>query len=75
MIAYRLVCVKRKVRGSRFEVPGSRFENEEAEQIHNLLAEGDEVYMKMGETFFAHRFGQLRDKFGTSWMVVRSKMG
>ena len=56
-------------------MPGSRFENEEAEQIHNLLAEGDEVYMKMGETFFAHRFGQLRDKFGTSWMVIRSKMG
>ena len=59
----------------KFEVPGSRFENEEAERIYNLLAEGDEVYMKMGETFFAHRFGQLRDKFGTSWMVVRSKMG
>jgi uncharacterized glyoxalase superfamily protein PhnB len=30
--------------------------------------------MKMGETFFAHRFGQLRDKFGTSWMVIRSKV-
>lgn len=56
-------------------MPGSRFENEEAERIYNLLAEGGEVYMKMGETFFAHRFGQLRDKFGTSWMVVRSKMG
>jgi PhnB protein len=49
--------------------------NEEAERIYNLLAEGGEVYMKMGETFFAHRFGQLRDKFGTSWMVIRSKMG
>ena len=21
-----------------------------------------------------HRFGQLRDKFGTSWMVIRSKV-
>ena len=47
--------------------------NEEAERIYNLLADGGEVYMKMEETFFAHRFGQLRDKFGTSWMVIRSK--
>src|ERR1017187_7394714 len=27
IISYQLVCVKGKVRGSRFEVPGSRFEN------------------------------------------------
>jgi PhnB protein len=47
--------------------------NEEAERIYNLLADGGEVYMKMGETFFAHRFGQLRDKFGTSWMIIHEK--
>jgi PhnB protein len=47
--------------------------SEEAERIYNLLADGGEVYMKMGETFFAHRFGQLRDKFGTSWMVIHEK--
>ena len=49
--------------------------NQEAERIYALLAEGGEVYMEMGETFFAHRFGQLRDKFGVSWMVIHSKMG
>jgi PhnB protein len=47
--------------------------SEEAERIYDLLADGGEVYMKMGETFFAHRFGQLRDKFGTSWMVIHEK--
>jgi PhnB protein len=47
--------------------------SEEAERIYNLLAEGGEVFMKMGETFFAHRFGQLRDKFGTSWMIIHEK--
>jgi uncharacterized glyoxalase superfamily protein PhnB len=26
--------------------------------------------MQMEETFFATRFGQLRDKFGTSWMIL-----
>ena len=49
--------------------------DEEAERVYALLVDGGEVYMKMGETFFAHRFGQLRDKFGTNWMVIRSKMG
>ena len=47
--------------------------SEEAERIYTLLAGGGEVYMKMGETFFANRFGQLRDKFGTSWMVIHEK--
>jgi PhnB protein len=47
--------------------------SEEAERIYALLADGGEVYMKMGETFFAHRFGQLRDKFGTSWMVIHER--
>jgi PhnB protein len=29
--------------------------------------------MPMEETFFATRFGQLRDKFGTSWMILALK--
>jgi PhnB protein len=48
--------------------------NEEAERIYAALAEGGEVFMKMGETFFAHRFGQLRDKFGVNWMIVHEKV-
>jgi PhnB protein len=47
--------------------------NEEAERIHNLLADGGEIFMPMEETFFAHRFSMLRDKFGTSWMVIYEK--
>jgi PhnB protein len=47
--------------------------SEEAERIYAVLEEGGEVFMKMGETFFAHRFGQLRDKFGTSWMIIHEK--
>jgi PhnB protein len=45
----------------------------EAERIYGLLAEGGQIFMKMGETFFAHRFGMLRDKFGTSWMVIHER--
>jgi PhnB protein len=47
--------------------------NEEAERIYNVLTEGGEVFMPMGEMFFAHRFGQFRDKFGINWMVIHEK--
>jgi PhnB protein len=36
----------------------------EAERIFSALSEGGEVFMPMQETFFATRFGQLRDRFG-----------
>lgn len=47
--------------------------SEEAERVHALLADGGEVFMPMQETFFAHRFSMLRDRFGTSWMVLHSR--
>jgi PhnB protein len=47
--------------------------NEEAERIYNALTEGGEVFIPMGEQFFAHRFGQFRDKFGINWMVLHEK--
>lgn len=43
---------------------------EEAERIYAALKEGGEVFMKMEETFFAKRFAMLRDRFGTSWMLL-----
>lgn len=45
----------------------------EAEHIYKILTDGGEVYMPMQETFFATKFGQFRDKFGTSWMVIHEK--
>ena len=47
--------------------------NEEAERIYAALADGGEVFMAIGETFFAHRFGQLRDRFGINWMILHQK--
>src|SRR3954465_9428378 len=41
---------------------------EDAERIYTLLSEGGEIFMPIEETFFAHRFAMLRDRFGTSWM-------
>jgi len=43
---------------------------EETERIYGLLSDGGEIFMKMEQTFFAKRFAMLRDKFGTSWMLL-----
>ena len=40
-----------------------------AERIFAGLAEGGKVDMQLAETFWAHRFGMLRDRFGIPWMV------
>ena len=45
----------------------------DAERLFALLAEGGEVFMPLQETFFATRFAQLRDRFGTSWMLIHEK--
>lgn len=47
--------------------------NEEAERVYKVLSEGGEIFMPMGETFFAHRFAQLRDRFGIAWMVIHER--
>jgi PhnB protein len=46
---------------------------EEAERIYGLLSDGGEIFMPMQETFFAFRFAMLRDKFGTSWMILNER--
>jgi PhnB protein len=47
--------------------------SEEAERIYGLLKEGGEIFMPMEESFFAFRFAMLRDKFGTSWMIIHER--
>ncbi|HET7103705.1 MAG TPA: VOC family protein [Terracidiphilus sp.] len=47
---------------------------EEAERVYALLADGGEVFMPIAETFFATRFAQLRDRFGTLWMILNEKL-
>lgn len=43
----------------------------EAERIFAALSDGGQVFMPIQETFFATRFGQLRDRFGVNWMILR----
>lgn len=45
----------------------------EAERIFSALAEGGQILMPMEETFFASRFGQVRDRFGINWMILHER--
>jgi PhnB protein len=45
----------------------------EAERIFSALSDGGQVFMPIQETFFASRFGQLRDRFGINWMIVHER--
>lgn len=45
----------------------------DAERIFAALTDGGEVRAPMAETFFAHRFGMVVDRFGTGWMVLRAR--
>ncbi len=47
-------------------VPGEA----EADRLFDALAEGGQVQMPIGRTFFSPRFGMVADRFGVSWMVV-----
>lgn len=42
---------------------------EQAEALFSALSEKGEVTMPFEETFWAHRFGMLTDRFGIQWMI------
>ena len=46
----------------------------EAERTWKLLVDGGQILMPLAESFFAVRFGQLRDRFGVSWMILAPRL-
>jgi PhnB protein len=42
----------------------------EATRVFDALADGGQVQMAMGETFFSPAYGMCTDRFGTPWMVM-----
>jgi PhnB protein len=80
----RMSIGETKLMGS--DVPPERFQpmrsvylslsvtsTDEAQRIHALISDGGQIFMPMQETFFAFRFSMLRDKFGTSWMIIHER--
>lgn len=43
-----------------------------ADRVFNALAEGGNVIMPLGQTFWSARYGMVSDKFGVGWMVMVS---
>ena len=52
-----------------FSVSLSVEEPAEADRIFDAFSEAGEITMPIQETFWAHRFGMLVDRFGTPWMI------
>jgi len=42
---------------------------DQADRFFNALADGGQVQMPLGETFWSPRFGMVSDRFGISWMI------
>jgi PhnB protein len=42
----------------------------EADRTFAVLADGGQVQMPLGKTFFSPRFGMVTDRFGVSWMII-----
>jgi hypothetical protein len=73
---------RQRRKSDAFAIPGRRYHGDgimlsiaagseaEAEKLFGALAEGGQVQMPLGKTFFAPRFGMVADKFGVGWMVV-----
>jgi PhnB protein len=47
--------------------------DQEADRVFALLSDGGQIFMPIQSTFFASRFAMLRDRFGTSWMLLHPK--
>jgi PhnB protein len=41
-----------------------------ADRAFTVLADGGQVQMPLGETFFSPAFGMVADRFGVSWMIM-----
>jgi PhnB protein len=42
----------------------------EAGRLFSALADGGQVQMPLGKTFFSPAFGMVQDRFGVGWMVI-----
>ena len=42
----------------------------DCDRIFNALADGGQVQMPLGKTFWSPRYGMLTDRFGMGWMVM-----
>jgi PhnB protein len=57
------------VAGNNFSLYVDVPDKKEADRVFGELAEGGQVTMPMGDTFWGAYFGSLTDMFGINWMI------
>jgi uncharacterized glyoxalase superfamily protein PhnB len=50
-------------------VTGAVGDEARADKVFAALADGGQVQMPLGKTFWSPRFGMLTDRFGVGWMI------
>lgn len=47
----------------------------DTKRLFDALADGGQVQMPLGKTFFSSSFGMVADRFGVPWMVITATEG
>ena len=63
-------CEQGKLNFEGFSLTLNAKDEAEADRMFAALADGGQVQMPLGKTFFAKRFGMVADRFGVGWMVI-----
>jgi len=50
-------------------------DKDEVTRIFNELADGGQIYMPLGQTFFSEYYGMLKDRFGIIWNILQYAPG
>jgi PhnB protein len=62
-------CTDGKTNFKGFSLSLAVAKEADADRYFNALADGGEVQMPLGKTFWSPRFGMLTDRFGVGWMI------
>jgi len=63
-------CTGTQTRFQGFQLSLAADDEAEAQRRFAALADGGQVKMPLGKTFFSPAFGMLADRFGVAWMVI-----
>ncbi|WP_373071847.1 VOC family protein [Zeaxanthinibacter enoshimensis] len=63
------------VRGNDLHLSLNIIDAEKAAAVFNGLAEGGEINMPFKDVFWGGKFGMVKDRFGTQWMISTEEMG
>ncbi|MFY0253523.1 VOC family protein [Chitinophaga sp. 30R24] len=61
------------VNGNAVELALEAESDAETEKLFSSLSAGGKVKMPLQETFWAHQYGRLTDKYGINWMISFNK--